>query len=478
MVQMKITIRHKLFLTLLTTSTVVAVTLFVFLQWNFDRGFFRYIKQQEVEELNLLITKLAHRYSLAGTQNWDFLQDDPFLWRAIHIDIFSHNKGLSLSNRELVNHNPPPPQGSMRDIGPRVLLYDHNKNWVIGGPPDFDTKAELATYPIHNDKEIIGYLGLIPSSTLSYSGDLVFMKEQYNTFYIVALSMFLMSLLLAFPLTSHLLRPINQLIYGTIDLVKGHFSTRIDVKSSDELGTLSKHFNILATTLEKNEQTRKQWVADISHELRTPLSILRGDVEAIQDGVRVANDESITLIHHEVLHIERLVNDLYELSMSEIGALSYKKSVISPAVLLQETVTQITPQFEAQGVEVHFEIQNYGSINILGDPDRLQQLFTNILGNSLKYTQAPGGVYIHIHRKDNTFIFEFEDTAPAVTKEQLPFIFDRLYRTDSSRNRESYGAGLGLTICKNIVEAHQGEITAKISNKGGLHLRVVVPIYR
>ena len=163
--------------------------------------------------------------------------------------------------------------------------------------------------------------------------DLLFVEQQTKSFGIIAIIMLGISILLTFPITIHLLRPIKNLTQGTRDLIGGKYATRIPVVAKDELGLLSKDFNILAMTLDKNETARRQWIADISHELRTPLAVLRGEVEALQDGIREITSENIEPVHGEILHLQRLVNDLYELTMSDIGALTYKKVPMDPFFL-------------------------------------------------------------------------------------------------------------------------------------------------
>lgn len=311
---------------------------------------------------------------------------------------------------------------------------------------------------------------------ISHSGDLRFAKQQREHFALVTLLMLGMSLLLTFPLTNHLLRPINQLTKGTLKLIGGQFTTRIPVTTGDELGRLSDHFNILAKTLEENEKSRKKWVADISHELRTPLSILRGEVEALQDGVHQPTPENLDGLHGEVMHLERLVNDLYELSMSDIGALTYKKIAVDPESILSWTIGFFEQRFANKGVQLTTRLPKNKSCVLLGDPDRLQQLFTNILENSLRYTNSLGSLEIYTEERDECLVINFEDSAPGVGESQLPLLFDRLYRTDLSRQRSGGGAGLGLAICKNIVEAHQGTISSHASRQGGLKISIELPL--
>ena len=474
---MKFRIRHKLFLTILLTSTIVATSLSLFLQWNFDRGFVSYVEKQELVHLDQLAAQLAGYYALDG-RDWLFMVDNHPLWQTVQAQIFSPAPGPKPA--ELEKRPPPfsPPPFERRYLGPRVVLYDLDKQWIIGGGPEGPEPSDsnLIFRPISLDENVVGYLGLIPSTELSFSGDLLFVEQQKENFMLVALGMVVLSVLLTFPLTIHLIRPINELTSGTRKLIGGKFRTRIPVRTGDELGQLSNDFNLLAMTLEENEKARRQWVADISHELRTPLSILRGDVEALQDGVRKLEPQAVEALHGEIMHLERLVSDLYELSMSDIGALTYKKVEVDPLSILRDTVSICENGFLDKNIDLIITLPDTLSVNMLGDPDRIHQLFSNLLSNSLRYTHEPGKLVISAETSGNEVTISFSDSAPGVTPEQLPQLFDRLYQVEPSQNRSRKGAGLGLSICKNIVDAHQGTLTVEKSPYGGLQFKVGLPL--
>ncbi|WP_136808979.1 ATP-binding protein [Desulfosediminicola flagellatus] len=472
---MKIKIKHKLFFTLLLTSTVVAAGLFVFLQWSFDRGFLNYVKNQELAQLDQLADRLSGYYAEQGS--WDFLEDNYPLWFRIHSEVFL-TPGRPMPRMDSgrkpfpAGHIGPPhdPEG----IRGRIVLYNADKHKIIGGPPG--DSNDLKLLDITRQGKTIGYLGLAPVMEISASGDLRFVEQQTETFALVTLVMLAVSILLSFPVAIHLLRPIRQLTDGTLGLIGGKFSTRIPVTTGDELGQLSEHFNILAMTLEKNEKSRQQWVADISHELRTPLAVLRGEVEALQDGVREMGPATLDPLHSEIMHLQRLVNDLYELSMSDIGALTYKRVAVNPVGILGGTVELFEQRFLTKGIELAADLPENFPGSLLGDPDRLHQLFTNVLENSLRYTDVPGKLEVRITHDNEYVTIVFEDSSPGVGEAQLPKLFDKLFRADPSRNREGNGAGLGLAICLNIVEAHLGNITAYASPYGGLGIRIELPL--
>ncbi len=472
---MKLSIKYKIFFTLLLASITVAISLHYFLRWSFDRGFSKYIQSQELEQLDRLSETLIDLYQVNG--NWYFLTANDHLWRKLHIDMAAPDHAAQEKGQMYIQQKPPRPFAPHRGpngLGPRVVLFDAEKQRVIGAEDKTGKWNSLELRPLRDEEETLGYLGLIPHDKLQYARDRNFVKKQTDLFAFIAIFMVALSILLSFPVTIHLLRPINALTKGTRKLIAGHFKTRIPVTTKDELGRLSNDFNILAMTLEKNEQNRRQWVADVSHELRTPLAILRGEIEAIEDGIRKPDAKTIEVLHGEVMHLERMVSDLYELSMSDIGALNYKMVAVDLEGILQGTVEQFRQRVDPHKIAIQMEVAGDGIASILADPDRLQQLFINLLENSTRYTDAPGEIKVTLHTDKGKIRISFEDSAPCVLPDQLPQLFDRLYRAEGSRNRSTGGAGLGLAICKNIVGAHQGTITADNSPLGGLLITVEI----
>ncbi len=408
-----------------------------------------------------------------------------------------------------------------RGIWARAMLFDSRRKWLVGGAGDEvakrlhwqvlrgeeeiistppETPEGKAAEPLKPKKiwtefselqpvrakgKVVGYVALLPIPEVSLSRDYIFFHRQETFFLLLALGAFAFTAATAFPLTSHLVEPIRELASGTRRLISGNFKARIPVTRSDELGQLSQDFNVLAAALERNEADRRQWVADISHELRTPLSVLRGEIEAMQDGIRTFDDKALEILHGEVMHLSRLTGDLYELSCSDLGALTYSKSECSPLGILEGVVEAFSTRFEESGLDLNLKVERSGrhrSLRMLADPGRLQQLFTNLLENSRRYTKSPGRLDIRAKVEGRRLVLVFSDTAPGVRDENLPKLFDRLFRGDASRTWSGLpasgrvGSGLGLSICKNVVEAHEGKITAGHSADGGLEMTIELPV--
>eukprot|EP01032_Pedospumella_encystans_P028457 gene28457-32142_t len=250
--------------------------------------------------------------------------------------------------------------------------------------------------------------------------------------------------------------------------------SRIEVGSNDELGHLAKDFNRMAQTLEHTERARRTFMADISHELRTPLAVLRAELEAIQDGIRPTTAQSVDAMHAEVGRLGKLVDDLHDLSLTDIGAMTYRRTPIDVATVLRTAVGGMQGRLEAEGLELRVHVAP-APLSISGDERRLQQLIANLLENSLRYTDRGGVVQVRADRHESGVRIVVEDSAPGVPLDKLEKLFERFYRVEGSRNRASGGSGLGLAICRNIVEAHEGRIQAQASPFGGLRIVIDLP---
>jgi two-component system sensor histidine kinase BaeS len=238
------------------------------------------------------------------------------------------------------------------------------------------------------------------------------------------------------------------------------------------MGQLALDFNDMAAALKQSEQARRQWVADISHEFRTPLAVLRGELEALQDGIRPLTTEAIDSLLGDVMRLNRLTEDLYQLSLSDQGALSYRKDHVDPVEILKEDLLALNQEFKNKQINLKLINKLSNPVSIYADADRLSQLYRNLLNNSVSYTNNNGQLVISIFRKTDKLVLNFSDTEPGVTEDELPKLFDRFYRVESSRNRYYGGAGLGLAICRNIVEAHNGIIHAQSSSLKGLAIHI------
>ncbi|HEY51982.1 MAG TPA: HAMP domain-containing protein, partial [Caldilineae bacterium] len=248
-----------------------------------------------------------------------------------------------------------------------------------------------------------------------------------------------------------IITPIRSMMQASREIAAGHFGQRVQVPSQDELGELARSFNLMAAELEQTEKRRLELIGDVAHELRTPLSNIRAVLEGLTDGVLPADPATYLSMQKEVMRLQRLVQDLQELSRAEAEQMSLHPEAVDPLDLITEAVGRLRPQYQDKGVDLEIAVSS-SLPRVLADPARIIQVLLNLLGNALQYTPAGGRVIVRVQQDGRNMIFLVEDTGVGVLAEDLPHLFERFYRVDKSRSRASGGSGIGLTISKHIVE--------------------------
>jgi len=529
----------KLIIALSLTSFLILSALFTVIQWSFDRGMLDYVNQKELASLQLFSENLARFYRqentwqalLAKTQRKPRAKLSPHSPRLNAKSVTAHGKAqanrddhiqktryvsaiwihlvklseqgvqlpddvaLYLKNDQFSKPSAllSPTKGGPHRFGPKMpshprpnenfsirpkekhaglkpTLLDRNKNILIGR---FD--ANFSVKKIELDGVIVGYLALPPTRNLSDAFDLAFVEETQQNLLSTLMVLFILIIIIALPLSRHFIMPIKRLERSMRLLNKGDFNVKLSVKGKDELASLSLNFNDLAESLEQNSTSRKCWLADISHELRTPIAIIKGEIEAIEDGIRAFDQQSLTSLSEEVIHLQKLVNDLTELSNAEIGAIIYDKTHLDLTALFKQNILRHQTKANAAGLLLLTKIKAK-KLMVWVDETRINQLFDNLINNSIKYTDAPGEIVITLFKENNQAMITINDTLPNVPSSSLNKLFEHLYRVESSRNRKTGGSGLGLALCKNIVQAHHGQITASESLLGGLRISFTLPL--
>ena len=249
-------------------------------------------------------------------------------------------------------------------------------------------------------------------------------------------------------------------------IADGHYSERVIAGGEDELGQLAAHFNQMAEKLEQVESMRRQLIGDVSHELRTPLTAIKGSMEGLMDGVLPATDETYQQIHQEADRLNRLVDDLQELSRVEAGSYELDLQPTQIAPLFETLTKRFRQQFESKRVSLDLNLPTDLPL-VLADEHRILQVLTNLTGNALRYTPEGGAVTVGAARTNGSVQFTVRDTGVGIAPEHLSHLFDRFYRADKSRSRAAGGgSGIGLTIAKYLVEAHGGEIRVESEGVG------------
>tara|TARA_R110002167_G_scaffold15034_6_gene60527 strand:+ start:106 stop:1572 length:1467 start_codon:yes stop_codon:yes gene_type:complete len=482
----------------LATLTLALVLMLVVVNWSFQRGFVAYIQQGETEQVTELADQLGEQY--AGRGSWEFVRAHRGSWPQIldsaGIEVPPPPQGAPPGPRPGGRGQPPHPHGQppLQEIeagsGPperptadrptasvplahRIRLFDADRRLLIGPKSPMDSEQQIA---IESGGNTVGWLGLQPIDVVTDQLARSFINQQRDSFVWVAISVLLLSVWVAAVWARWFLRPIHQVVQSAKQLAAGDYEARVQVKGQDELAELALNFNQMAKVLQRNEQLRRQWVADISHELRTPIAVLSGEIEALLDGIRKPTQQRISSLYSDIRSLSKLVEDLHQLSLADQDTLELVLADVDVLGIVQDLLVLFEPRMQEQGLKLSLQADPSQNLSAIGDERRLVQLLSNLLENSLRYTDAGGEVCIAVMAADSLLTIEVSDTTPGVPEADLEKIFDRLYRVDKSRSRSVGGSGLGLSICKNIVEAHDGRIAAENRSNGGLCIIVQLPL--
>lgn len=353
-------------------------------------------------------------------------------------------------------------------LSSRLSLYDANRQFVVGEPTD----EEISYRPIIVNNEVVGYLGLKPVLEQDDALSINFFSKQTRYLLLVYALTFIASLIAALLLATYFKKPIQRLLMGTRELTKGNYQYQVAVNRNDELGDLSNELNELAVILDQHETSRRQWVADTSHELKTPLAVLQAQIEAMQDGIRKPTPEHFASMLNQVSSLKKLTKDLADLAQAEAQQLNCYLTTINPWDVIVQEVESFKPKFEKAQLKI--TASGDGSTLQL-DIDRFKQIMVNLLGNSIRYTEAGGEVHVHTEQDDQQWTVYVDDSPFCLTDEQLARLGERFYRVDDSRTRATGGTGLGLALSVKIARALGGELSFDHSPLGGLRCKLTFP---
>jgi signal transduction histidine kinase len=276
----------------------------------------------------------------------------------------------------------------------------------------------------------------------------------------------LAALLVSLFLSRRIIAPVRTLTNASQHIAEGHYAERVQVNGSDEIAQLATRFNQMATQLEQVESMRRQLIGDVTHELRTPLTSIKGYMEGLVDGVLPSSPETFNQIHREADRLSRLVDDLQELSRVEAKAYSLDIRPVAVSNLVQNTLKRLSPQATAKRITLYSSLPTDLPL-VQADEDRITQVLVNLVANAIQYTPEDGDVTISATRQADEIHISVEDTGVGIPPEHLVNLFTRFYRVDKSRSRNAGGgSGIGLTIAKHLVEAHDGHIWAESKGDG------------
>lgn len=459
---MQLTLRLKMFLVLVASSIILILSMLFFTLSSFEVGVNEYLDDVNEQRMGKLSQRLAQLYQQQGS--FEFLEEEPVLVAAL--------EGLLWEGESEVEHLGAIPEEEFAEIEryyePIFFIIGTDRNLIYG---NYEPELPARFTPIRLGQDNIGWLG-IPEEAFG-KGSVTYVEAQTREFWVIALIMVLVSMLVALLSANHLQKRIRPIIEGTRALTKGRYATRIQARGTDELGELASDFNQLAQTLEQNELARRQWVEDISHELKTPLTLISGEIEAARDGIREVTPATLELLSQDVARLNHLVDDLKTLWQSEPGALQLDARTCHLDELVLQSLDPFRTPLAQKQVRIKTELAS--SAKVCADHQRLSQVMQNIFSNTLRYTEQGCELHITLDKTAAQWRLVVEDSGPGVSDDDLGRLFDRLYRVERSRNRSTGGAGIGLAICRNIVLAHGGGIKASHSPLGGLAITLHLP---
>lgn len=460
---MKNSLKTRLALSYALVALVCILSISIITNVFMEKKFRVYTIQNQERKNTELVNIISKQYSDKGFWDLDSFND---------IGVNAIEQGMiikvsDISGRVLWD-------ASTHNSGLCKQMLDHMAANMSKYYHDWDGKYQVKEYPIYCNKTEIATLEVGYYGPFYYNdNDIEFISTLNKLLISVAIFSLIFASIIGVAMAKYLSTPITRVINTAENISKGYFGNRVTEKSKvKEINLLTSTINNLAETLEKQENLRKQMSADVAHELRTPLATLQGYVEGMIDGIWKPDGERLKSCHEEIIRIIKLVGDLEKLAKYEGDTYKLDKIRYDISSQIQGIIYNFETDFNSKNIKVNF---NGDKIFVIADKDKISQVIINLVSNALKYTSDGGTVNISVIEKDSSIEINVKNTGTGISPEDLPFIFERFYRADKSRNRLTGGCGIGLTITKAIVDLHGGKITVESNIDKGTEFKVVLP---
>ena len=289
-----------------------------------------------------------------------------------------------------------------------------------------------------------------------------------------SLSAVILAVLLSFVMMRRVLAPLTRMTAISREIAAGNFSVRAEAVTVDEVGQLARAFNRMSESLEKIENLRRTLMIDVAHELRTPLTNIRGYLEALNDGVLPPKIETFSLLQSETLRLVQLVEDVLQLARADAARGNLKLETVDLREIVKKALEPFSHMFSQNSITVRVHIPEE-SVRVIADRDRIARVLRNLTDNTSQYTPKNGEVEVRIEIGSGKVRIDYINSIDELIPQDLPYIFERFYRGEKSRSRQHGGAGIGLAIVKELVEAHGGRVGAELL-EGRIRIRVELPL--
>jgi len=461
--RMKNNLRRKLVSSYMLVALICVVLISILANFFLAKQFQNYVIQMHKQTSKGIISSINQEYNAKMGWKKDVVQN---------IGITALQDGFMLTLKDSTGKTVW--DAASYDNGMCQQMLGHMSQNMMKLYPNWKGKYEEDSYPLVINSQNVGTAIIGNYGPFYYSdSELMFISTLNKIFIGAGIISLLLALIVGILIAEGLSRPILRVIATAGKISNGDYSTRSTVKSNTtEINNLTTTINNLADTLQKQEILRKRLTLDISHELRTPLATLQGYMEAILDGIWEPTPEKISSCHEEIMRLSRMVGDLEKLAKYEGENLVLVKSKFDFTKLIKNIILNFENDFLKKEIDILFESKD---IMICADKDKVSQIVINLISNALKYTKQGGTVIVEVNKTKEFVELMVKDNGMGIPDKDLPYIFERFYRADKSRNRFTGGAGIGLTITKSLVEAHKGKIMVESQLNKGTTFKIILP---
>ena len=459
----KLKLNKKLILSLVSLIIIVILSIALSINSVFNKKFEQYIIRNNENEISNIIDSIRSKY-VNGEWELSSIQQigEDAISNGIFVDLYDKDSNLVWGAMTYNKNMCHMVMGSI----------ENNMNYMINKNKSNYTEK---LFEIKNlDNEIIGNIKIGSYGLLYYmDNDVDFLKEINKVITSIGIVMVLITIFIAILISNNISKPV-EVVSNMANLIgDGDYDNKIDYDSNIvEIDVLIKSINNLSAKLEEQENLRKRLTTDISHELRTPLTSIQTHLEAMIDGIWVPDTERLNSVNEEVIRLTNLVNQLQNLAKFD----SEKSKLNLAKVNVKNLIMNVVYNNQGKALEKNINIEcDLESIDSYLDKDKISQVIVNLLSNAIRYTNNGGKIFISSYKENNNLKIQFKDNGIGIPKENIKYIFERFYRVDESRSKNTGGIGVGLTIVKSIIDLHQGTIEVRSELNKGSEFIVILP---
>lgn len=458
--------RFRLFLAFVLIILITIITVTLIIRQNTEEEVRTFMFRGGVMGLNVLVSDLEDCYQ--EKQSWEGCSDLLQITGGAQGNMPRGMGEGRMGNHPLGNRE----RQHIQLLDKEGVVVADTQDSIPSQPKDISSLQGLI--PLHNQGEVIGYL--LPENQFPFTQQQEsYLISRLNRAAITSAAIAgVIALLLASYLSYPLLQPVRKLTAAAEKVKQGDLEQRVAIKGDTELTTLGRVFNQMVSSLESTAERRKALTADIAHELRTPLSVQQAHLEALQDGIYDLNLENLQPIQEQNQTLIRLVDDLRTLSLVDAGELRLEFTETDLNQLVAKVVSRFEPQVQKKDLQIDVFFPPDSPL-ITIDPQRIEQILINLLSNAVRHSPEGHIIQIEIKMHKEYVNLTVHDQGEGIPEEEIPFIFERFYKSSTSRKRDDGGTGLGLSISKKLAQAHGGNLEVRNHPEGGAVFLLTIP---